>query len=158
MSKSLLQLANVDKSKYNTQTLGIVDVMTCYFLSMIYNDIYVKVKDLKNNGKINNITDGYRQALFTYYKGLNRPENLKKCIQNIQQIFNELPGYSNMSFLDCINKIVEQFSPREDFEGFTDKQRRIMLKRVIVDVNSSFIHHILQTRLCMIIDKPKRQR
>lgn len=154
----LLQLAKVDKSKYTTQTLSIIEVMACYFLNMIYNDLYLKVRDLKNANKLNNITDGYKHALFAYYRGLNDNQNLKKCIENIQRTFNELPGYSTMSFLDCINKIVQQFSADDAFDGLNDKQRRIILKTVVIDVNSAFIHHILKVRLSMIIDKRKESQ
>jgi hypothetical protein len=155
---ALLQLAKVDKSKYTAQTLSTIDVMTCYFLDMIYNGLYFKMKDLKTIGTIDNITDGYKSALLSYHKGLSNNKNLKKCIDNIQRIFNEQPGYANMSFLDCINKIVEQFSPKDAFEGFNDKQRRIILKKVIVDVNAAFIDHILNKRLRLIIDKRKEQQ
>lgn len=152
---ALLKLAKVDKSKYTSQTLSIFDVMACYFLDMFYNALYLKVKDLKTHGKIDNITLGYKSAMFAFHKGLNKKDNLRKCIENIQHIFNELPGYANMSFLDCINKIVEQFSEKDAFEGFNDKQRRTILKTVIVDVNASFIHHIIHNRLDMVIDKRK---
>ena len=152
MSQALLKLAKVDKSKYDARTLSIIDVMACYFLDMTYNVLYLRVKDMKKAKKIANITDGYKSALMVYYKGLSKNDNLTKCIDSIQRTFNELPGFSNVSFLDCINNIVEQFSPKEAFDGFDDQQRRVLLKKVMIDVNSAFIHHILKSRLGMIID------
>ena len=158
MNQALLKLAKVDKSKYNAQTLSIIDVMACYFLDMLYNVLYLRVKELKKSEKIANITDGYKSALMVYYKGLNNNDNLTKCIENIQRTFNEQPGFSNVSFLECINNIVEQFSPKDAFDGFGDKEKRILLKKVVIDVNSAFISHILNNRLRMIIDDRKNKQ
>lgn len=158
MSQALLKLAKVDKTKYTAQTLSIIDVMACYFLDMLYNVLYLRVKELKKTEKISNITEGYKNALMVYYKGLNNNDNLTKCIENIQRTFNEQPGFSNVSFLECINNIVEQFSPKDAFDGFGDKEKRILLKKVVIDVNSAFISHILNSRLRMIIDERKNKQ
>lgn len=158
MSQALLKLAKVDKTKYTAQTLSIIDVMACYFLDMLYNVLYLRVKELKKTEKISNITDGYKSALMVYHKGLNNNDNLTKCIENIQRTFNEQPGFSNVSFLECINNIVEQFSPKDAFDGFGDKEKRILLKKVVIDVNSAFISHILNARLRMIIDDRKNKQ
>lgn len=157
MASKRLVVTPVDRSRYEPKTINVCEVLACYFLDKIYNDIYLRVKDLKVSSKIQSLTEGYRQALLLYFRNLKKPENFRKCIQGIHQLFIETPGFSNMMLRQCVFYIASQFSPKQDFDGFTEKQKQAVARKVIINVNSAFITHVLEQRLGMVIDNRKQK-
>ena len=153
-------LIQVDRSRYDSSTINVCEIVACYIMDMIYNKIYLRVKDLKTSGSgnIKSITDGYRSALLLYYRNLGKSENMRKILTGIHSSWMELPGFSRLTFIECIYRIADEFTPAQDKEGFSEKNKRNIVKKVIMDVNSKFIKHVLNKRLSMVIDHRKQKQ
>ena len=151
-------LPKIDHKQYEVQTLHVCEVIACFILNKLYNEIYLNVKELKTNDKIPNLTDGYRQGLLFFYKGLKKPENMKKVLLGIHDMFIENPGFAGMTFRDCIHKISDQFTPHNDREGFNEKQKQKIVMKVMLDVCSNYIDHLITSRLGMVIDNRKQKQ
>jgi len=153
-------LIDVDRSRYDASTINVCEIVACYIMDMVYNKIYLRVKDLKTSGagQFKSITDGYRSALLLYYSNLRKPENMRKMLVGIHSSWMELPGYSRMTFIECIYRIADEFTPAQDREGFSEKDKRNIVKKVIIDVNSKFIKHVLNKRLSVVIDHRKQKQ
>jgi len=151
-------LPKIDHKQYDVQTLHVCEVIACFILNKLYNEIYLNVKELKTNDKIPNLTDGYKQGLMFFYKGLKKPENMKKILLGIHDMFIENPGFAGMTFRDCIHKISDQFTPHNDRDGFNEKQKQKIVMKVMLDVCSNFIDHLITNRLGMVIDNRKQKQ
>lgn len=150
----------VDFSRYSQTTIHKYDIIACSLLHTMYNVIYKKVHQLKeqNPDKFSSLTEGYKQALLLHFKGLKNNTQMKKCIQQIHDQFTQEQGYSTFTFRQCINSIAMEFAPKDDFEGFEESKKLTLLKKVIIDVHRSFIEHIIKNRIAMIIDDRKQDR
>jgi hypothetical protein len=148
----------IDHKQYDIQTLHVCEVIACFILNKLYNEIYLNVKELKTNDKIPNLTDGYKQGLMFFFKGLKKPENMKKILLGIHDMFIENPGFAGMTFRDCIHKISDQFTPHNDREGFNEKQKQKIVMKVMLDVCSNYIDHLISNRLGMVIDNRKQKQ
>lgn len=150
----------VDFSRYSQTTIHKYDIIACSLLHTMYNVIYKKVHQLKeqNPEKFSSLTEGYKQALLLHFKGLKNNNQMKKCIQQIHDQFTQEQGYSTFTFRQCINSIAMEFAPKDDFEGFEESKKLTLLKKVIIDVHRTFIEHIIKNRIAMIIDDRKQDR
>lgn len=158
MSSKPPSLPKIDHKQYDVQTLHVCEVIACFILNKLYNEIYLNVKELKTNDKIPNLTDGYKQGLMFFFKGLKKPENMKKILLGIHDMFIENPGFAGMTFRDCIHKISDQFTPHNDRDGFNEKQKQKIVMKVMLDVCANYIEHLISNRLGMVIDNRKQKQ
>ena len=150
--------AEIDLRKYDNQTLIVSEFMSCYMTDMIYNEIYYKVKKLKRNNKIRDVTTAYSEALLLYFNGLKKPKRFKQCVMSIYETFTQEAGYGSMTLSECIDKMTRLFCNDDVYEALTNIQKQALLKTVILNIHAEYIKYIKDGRIHMIVDNRTKSK
>jgi hypothetical protein len=141
-----------NRSNYSKKTIDIFEIITAYFVDIYYNHLYIEAKKFKNDGKIATITEGYKHTLNAFIQGIENIKHYKKTLVSIHVFFVEHGGYTSLSFTDCIDKITNEFIPKDYLSVVTKQQKITILKKVICQSNRVFVEKIVRKFLRMIID------
>ena len=140
-----------DRNNYTKRTLDTFEIMASYFVNDYYNHIYIEAKTLKTNKNVNSITEGYKHTLNLYRQGLDDNKSYKKLLSYIHSYFGSL-GYSSMSFTECLERIAEEFIPKDYYSVVSKSQKHAIIKRIICNSNAAFIEKVVRRFLPLIID------
>ena len=140
-----------DRQNYSKRSIDTFEVISSYFVDIYYNYLYTEAKKLKMSGKTNNITEGYKHALNAYKQGIENPNTFKDTLKGISNFFDSC-GFTGLSFTNCIERITEEFIPKDYYESVSKQQKISILKSVISESNINFIEKIVRKFLSHIID------
>lgn len=141
----------LDRSKYSKRTLDTFEILAAYFIDIYYNHLYIEAKKLRTNGTVHSVTEGYKHTLNAFLHGVENPKLYKKTLIGIHGFFLDA-GISSISFAECIERITEEFIPKDYYDSVTKQQKISILKLVICQSNRVFIEKLVRKHLFMIID------
>ena len=148
----------IDRSRYDNSVLNVCQILSTYFVNVYYNEIYLRIKELKSVNKGDKLRDSYRQGVTMYFRSLkNKPVYYKKVIMGIHDLHNKFKSLSTLRLRDCIDSVCKEFVAKEAYDQMTDSQRQGIVRKVILDVNACFIDHIFNNRLDSIINEHKHK-
>jgi predicted nuclease with TOPRIM domain len=140
-----------DRTRYNKKTIETFEILAAYFVDIYYNHLYIEGKNLWTNKNSPNITEGYKHALNAFLQGIENPKLYKKTLTAIHTYF-ESSGYISITFTNCIERITEEFIPKDFQESVTKQQKISILRKVILDANKEFIEKLVKKFLSSVID------
>ena len=141
-----------NKKNYPREMVNNLEIMGTYFVSMIYNDLYLKADEMKTNGESKSITDAYKHNLLIFMKSVESDKYYSKILAQLHQYFAVILGYTGTTFTARISELASIFLPKEYFSDITDDEKTRALKKVICNTLRSLIYEILQTDWIRIID------
>jgi hypothetical protein len=150
-------IAKFNRSNYAKRTIDTFELISVYFIDIYYNHLYSEAKNLRNDGKTSSITEGYKHALNAFIQGIESPKHYKKTLVGIHDSFITHGGFINISFVDCINRITDEFIPNDYLSVVTRQQKNMILKMIISQVNRTFVVRLIEKFLNMIIDNHNEQ-
>jgi hypothetical protein len=140
-----------DKSNYGQKTLETYEIISAYYIDILYNHLYIEAKKLKVNKNVASITEGYKHALNAFLKSLDNAELYKKNISGLHHFFITL-GFSSLTFSKCIDNITKEFIPTDYFASLSSSQKMGILKTVISNTSRNFIKKIVESYMVKVID------
>jgi len=145
-----MEIYNIDKSKYNTTTISLFNIVGAYFVDIFYNNFYENAESKFENGTYTSISEGYKKQMAYFLKNLDKRDVYNKMLNGITESYQKWTARP-ISKTSLIDKLSEQFNP--DFNiNLSAHQRDIMLFDSLKNVLKRFVVIILQTRLKDIID------
>lgn len=141
----------LDRSNYTKRTLDTFEILGAYFIDIYYNHLYLEARKLKTNGASSSITEGYKHALNAFLHGVDNPKLYKKTLIGIHGFFLE-SGISSISFAECIERITEEFIPKDYYESVSKQQKISILKLVICQSNRVFMEKLVRKYIYLVID------
>lgn len=144
----------LNKNNYEKKTLDTYEVISAYFVDIYYNHLYIEAKKLKTNNSTTSITEGYKHALNAFLQGIENPKLYKKSLVGMHSFFIS-SGFSSITFSECIEKITQEFIPKDYYLTLSKQKKISVLKFIIGKSNKIFIEKIVRKFLIMIIDQHK---
>lgn len=141
----------LDRSQYSKKTLDTFEILAAYFVDIYYNHLFAEGKKLRTNKAVNSITDGYKHALNAYIQGIENPRSYKRTLVGIHSFFIS-SGFTSLSFPDCIEKVTEEFIPKDYYASVSKQQKISILKLIICQSNKVFIERLVKNFLKFVID------
>jgi hypothetical protein len=133
----------IDRSNYSNNTLDTYGYLSAYFIDIYYNHLYSEAITLYSKKDVPSITIGYKCTLDAFLKGIDSPEVFKSCIQGIHESFLKY-GFPSLSFSHCINKIVNEFIPKDYFNIMSFDDKTQILRKILIDSNKKLILEIVK--------------
>ena len=124
----------IDRSKYDNSVINTCEILGTYFVNVYYNEIYLKMRELKMNNGVESLTDAYRNGVQLYFTNMQKPDYYKRVVERIHDLYTKSTGVSTLSFRECIHQIGKQFAAKDSYDGFSDSQRQGLVRKVITDV------------------------
>jgi hypothetical protein len=140
-----------DRSQYQKKTMDTFEILAAYFIDIYYNHLYLEAKKLRTNKSVTSITEGYKHALNAFIQGIENPKSYKKILVGIHSFFVS-SGFTSISFSDCIERITEEFIPKDYITSVLKQQKLSILKLVISQANKVFIEKLVKNYLTLVID------
>jgi len=141
-----------DRNRYSAQVVRDLDIMSVYFVDIIYNYLYDEAKKLKIDGKSTSVTEGYKHALDAFLNALsNSPKLYRKALSGIHEKFLEY-GSQALTFSQCMNRITKNFIPEDYYASLNDDKKMSILKLVINQAVKNLIIKIVKLYIIKIID------
>lgn len=140
-----------DRNNYQKKTIDCFEVLGAYFVDIFYNHLFIEGKKLRTNKSVSSITEGYKHALNAFLQGIENPKSYKKILVGIHSFFIS-SGFTNMSFSECIERVTEEFIPKDYYESVSKQQKISILKLVICQSNKTFVEKLVKNFLRLVID------
>lgn len=140
-----------DRNNYQKKTMDCFEVLAAYFVDIFYNHLFIEGKKLRTNKSVSSITEGYKHALNAFLQGIENPKSYKKILVGIHEFFIS-SGFTSMSFSDCIERVTEEFIPKDYYESVSKQRKISILKLVICQSNKTFIEKLVKNYLSLVID------
>ena len=121
------QVRIFDRNNYQKKTMDCFEVMGAYFVDIYYNHLFIEGKKLRTNKSASSITEGYKHALNAFLQGVENPKTYKKILVGIHSFFIS-SGFTSISFSDCIERVTEEFIPKDYFASVSKQQKISILK------------------------------
>lgn len=147
MDSSLL-----DRKNYNVTTIDTFEVLSAYFIDILYNYLYKEAKQIKAEGRVISVTEGYKVTLNIFKKSLKTEKGYKHAINGIHSYFMNYTSYSSITFAKCIDRIVKEFIPLDYYTSLSNSNKSDILQLVITQAISKFTLKIYKSFLKLIID------
>lgn len=141
----------LDRSQYSKKSLDTFEILAAYFIDIYYNHLFIEGKKLRTNKSVTSITEGYKHALNAFIQGIENPKSYKKILVGIHSFFLS-SGFTSISFPDCIEKITEEFIPKDYYASVSKQQKISILKLIIGQANKVFIERLVKNFLKLVID------
>lgn len=145
------QVRIFDRNNYQKKTMDCFEVMGAYFVDIYYNHLFIEGKKLRTNKSASSITEGYKHALNAFLQGVENPKTYKKILVGIHSFFIS-SGFTSISFSDCIERVTEEFIPKDYFASVSKQQKISILKLVICQSNKTFVEKLVKNYLKLVID------
>src|SRR6185436_9173398 len=110
-----------NRSDYSKKTIDTFELMSVYFIDIYYNHLYVEAKNCRNDNKVSSVTEGYKYTLTVFIRGIDNIKHYKKTLVGIHDSFVNHGGFINLSFVDCINRITNEFIPKDFISVITNQ-------------------------------------
>jgi len=140
-----------DRNNYQKKTMDYFEVMAAYFVDIFYNHLFIEGKKLRTNKSVSSITEGYKHALNAFLQGIENPKSYKKILVGIHEFFIS-SGFTSMSFSECIERVTEEFIPKDYYTSVSKQQKISILKLVICQSNKTFVEKLVKNYLRLVID------
>lgn len=141
-----------DRSRYSSEMIRDMDIMSVYFIDIVYNYLYDEAKKLKVNGKVASVTEGYKHALDAFINALcKNPRLYRKALSGIHEKFLEFSGQA-MTFPQCMNRITKHFIPQDYHTSLSDGEKMSILNLVIGQSIKKLVMKIIKSHIVKIID------
>jgi hypothetical protein len=148
-----------DRSSYSQRTISTFQLVGAYLVDIYYNHLYTEAVKLKNDGKVPNITEGYRHATFAFVSAIDpkskttyRAEHYTKLLQGINEYFIHWTSFNTLTITECIDKIVREFVPDDYYRSLDKDQKRNILRAVLISSIRSFTKSVATEFLSSIMD------
>jgi len=122
----------IDRSRYDTKTLSMLDTFGAYFIDRYFNYIYLLSCDAVAEGRGKNITDSYRSNVINYMNGIAKKEYYVTAVKQIHAFYQEKSGFSSIVLSEFENRVLCAFIPAEYYRSFTNEQKDKVLRDIIV--------------------------
>lgn len=141
-----------DRSRYSINMIRDLDIMSVYFIDIVYNYLYDEAKKLKIDGKVVSVTEGYKHALDAFINALcKNPKLYRKALSGIHEKFLEFNAQS-MTFPQCMNRITKHFIPEDYYQSLSDGEKMRILNLVISQSIKELVMKIVKSHIVKIID------
>ncbi len=141
-----------DRSRYSSQMIRDLDIMSVYFVDVIYNYLYDEAKKLKIEGKTHSVTEGYKHALDAFISALGKnPKLYRKALSGIHEKFLEYSAQA-MTFPQCMTRITKHFIPEDYYSSLADGEKMSILNLVINQAIKELVMKIVKSYIVKIID------
>ncbi len=148
-----------DRSSYSQRTISTFQLVGAYLVDIYYNHLYTEAVKLKNDGKVPNITEGYRHATFAFVSAIDpkskttyRAEHYTKLLQGINEYFIHWTSFNTLTITECIDKIVREFVPDDYYRSLDKDQKRNILRAVLTSSIRLFTKSVATEFLSSIMD------
>jgi len=122
----------IDRRRYDTKTLSILDTFGAYFIDRYYNHIYLAACDQVNEGRAKNITDAYRGNVINYMTGIAKKEYYVSTVKHLHEFYQDKSGFGSIVLSEFENKVLCAFIPQEFYRSFNNDQKDKVLRDIIV--------------------------
>lgn len=146
----------LDRSNYSRETIECFEIMSAYYVDMIYNSLYKEAKKLKASNTVPSITEGYKHTLNAFLQSLDNNRLYKKSVVGIHHYFLAI-GFGTISFQKCLDKLVAEFVPVDYFASLSSQQKMGVLRLVLNQSLKMLVKKIVQEHLSKIIDYHKEK-
>lgn len=141
-----------DRGRYSIHMIRDLDIMSVYFIDIIYNYLYDEAKKLKIDGKVSSVTEGYKHALDAFISALcKKPKLYRKALSGIHEKFLEFSGQS-LTFPQCMTRITKHFIPEDYYSSLSDGEKMSILNLVINQSMKELVMKIVKSHIVKIID------
>jgi len=138
--------------KKSTRTENTFEMIATYFVKDFYIKLYNKALELRNNRESISITDGYIKIVGMYVQSLKNIDNYKILFNSlITDIIEWSNSYSNLRYVDCIDKIAIEFMPEDYIDVTTLMQKQLIIKDVLLSFISNAINKVIDN-ISYVID------
>jgi hypothetical protein len=123
----------MDRKNYSVKAIGLFDTIGSYFVDIFYNHHYLLAREAVKNGKISNITDGYRSNVLSYMNGVSSRDDLcKKVIHQLHEFYQKNSGFGSVVLSEFQDRVLSQFIPPEYYRDFAEKHKDKTLKEIVI--------------------------
>jgi TolA-binding protein len=126
-------------------------VLGSYFVDMFYNHLYNSTKLRKGE---RSITDAYRGQVQAYILAIQNDNQLYRAtVVTLHTYFRNTTSFATISFNSFVDKVVEQFVPKEYLDLYETEERDEVLSSILCDLVASLgAYCITSDMLARIID------
>ncbi len=127
----------VNRGRYDTKTLSVLDTFGTYFIDRYYNHLYLAACDLVAEGRAKNITDAYRSNVINYMNGITKQSYYVQTVKHLHEYYQEKSGFSSIVLSEFVNKVLCAFIPPEFYRSFTDGQKDKVFRDIVIKTSNS---------------------
>jgi len=146
-------------SNYNQKVLSIFNVISCHFVDMFYNHIYITARTrYKNDRSVDktktSITEEYKHAIIHYINAINnKREYYVKTIERLHTYFQMNTKFSTINLNEFIDLILQHYLPEEHFSILSEPEKEFFINKIVVHIIKELGCRLLETKyLKMVID------
>lgn len=133
---------------------AILEILSCYFVDIFYNHLYISAKEFANSGGNNRgatVTDAYKTNIINYVKGLtNRHENYTRTIKDLHKRFQI--HMKLLSLTEMETKILLCFIPQEYLKVMKSADKDKALAKIIMEIIESMAKLVFKKHLSNVVD------
>ena len=120
---------------YDKKLISILEILGSHFVDVYYNHVYNSARTgLKSGGSL---TDEYVRRVQSYIVGVKTDEQCyRQIVQNLHRYFQSATRYTTLSFVDFVERIVQQFIPSEYYNLLNSSEKDESLGSIIADIVS----------------------
>lgn len=145
-------------SSYPPQTIDTFEILGGYVVSIFYNHIYDKAKELHAAGKSSSTTEAYKAVSRTYLMHFTKEDLFKTTLKDIYTYFNAHSTVPVLGYTDWVNQTTKEFVPTDYWSSLNSKQKDHILGLVIEAIYRKFAIVMLSPRgLAMVVDNHKER-
>ena len=141
----------------NSEFNDTFEIISTFFVNEFYIKLYNAAVKSNRTKQSSSITSAYIDLLRIYQRTIeNKPIVYKKKIRNLfsdfVKYYKGMGGNYELTVGYCIDLIVSQFVPSDYIESFSDENKHIILRSVIINIVKNITTNISNQYMHSIID------
>lgn len=136
------------KKQYDRKVLATFDLIGCYFIDTVYNDLFLKAKHQFTIGGAKSLTDVYRSYVIWYMQGVSeKPKNYIEIMKKFLEYYNKQTNTVTATLAELENKILSQFIPPEYYQDFNNANKEQTLHSIIIKAINQLGEVVLESHM-----------
>jgi hypothetical protein len=132
----------------------VCEIVAAFFVDIIYNRFYPLADKYKQEGRYDTRTEAYKFIVVEYVKAIKNDNAFRRLIEELYMYYVRITKESTLLIDGFVERVTSLYIQKEFKGNFSNNQRLILFKKIIVECIGDFCVMILSKEvLHQIIDK-----